>query len=83
MVLLQLFFLYLRSTVRVGEHKKSNPGRDCSDTDCNLGHQDFAVEKITPHPSYNSPETDIKFANDIALVRLKGKIKANSKCGIT
>lgn len=70
---------YYRSKIRLGEHTISNDGPDCSPTDksdCNLGTQDFDIEKVIVHPSYNAPEV---FQNDIALVKLKGKIDANSK----
>ena len=66
----------------MGEHKISNAGLDCNDfdtTDCNAGHQDFDIEELIIHPSYNSPEV---FRNDIALIRIKGKINLNSKCRI-
>ena len=71
--------MYFRSKIRLGEHTISHAGPDCSsssDKDCNAGNQDFEVEKVVTHPSYNSPEI---FQNDIALVKIKQKIIPNSK----
>lgn len=80
MIIICIFMF--RSKVRVGEHKISNVGPDCNaidKTNCNAGHQDFDIEELIIHPSYNSPEV---FRNDIALIRIKGKINFNSKCRI-
>ena len=78
-----IIFLYsksqnFRKTVRLGEHKVSHTGKDCSPRnrfDCNLGHQDFEIENITVHPDYNF--RTIK--NDIAIIQLNRKITPNCK----
>ncbi|XP_053680892.1 CLIP domain-containing serine protease B9 [Anopheles nili] len=38
-----------------------------TDTRCSARFQDFAIERILPHESYDSP----KYANDIALIKLR------------
>ena len=72
-------FLYFRTKIRAGEHKISNQGPDCSNETppvCNVGVQDFDVEKILYHPDYNSPNV---FQNDIAIVKLDRKVSRNGK----
>lgn len=67
-------FIY-RSKVRLGEHKLSTDP-DCSDTLCNDSPQDFDIEEIIFHESYNSPQV---FRNDIALLRLSGPVNQTGK----
>ena len=70
--------MHFRSKIRVGEYTISNSGKDCSSVNrfrCNSGHQDFEIEKIIPHPEYNS--TTAK--KDIAIIKLKNKIIQNGK----
>ena len=76
------FYILSRTKIRVGEHKISNEGRDCDNNSpphqtCNLGVQDFDVERILWHPEYNSPNI---FQNDIAIVKLDRKVSRNGKC---
>jgi len=63
--------------VRVGEHDITKD-IDCapfSTIDCNReGVQDFDVEKLIIHESYNSPNV---FQNDIAIIKLNKKIVRN------
>ena len=64
--------------IRLGEHKISNVGKDCSPRnrfECNLGHQDFEIEKIVIHPDYMFKAVK----NDIAIIRLNKKVTKNSK----
>ena len=66
-----------RSQIRLGEHDIKHPNPDCNTkcaSMCNKGVQDFAVEKVTFHPDYNSPD---KFRNDIAVIKLKEKVVEN------
>ena len=44
--------------------------------DCNAGEQDFEIEDVIHHPSYNSPHI---YKNDIAIIKLKGKIAENGR----
>ena len=44
--------------------------------DCNVGVQDFDIENVVHHPSYNSPHI---YRNDIAIIKLKGKVVENGK----
>ena len=79
----------LSSKVRLGEHTISHSGPDCTlaydpsakkmvpnPKDCNAGVQDFDIENIIQHPSYNSPHI---YKNDIAVIKLKGKIVENGQ----
>jgi hypothetical protein len=73
--------LLLRSKIRLGEHERNNDGQDCGTNNlgqdiCNAGVQDFDVEKIISHPNYNSP---FLFQNDIAIVKIKGRVELNGK----
>ena len=76
-----------RSKIRFGEHTISDDGPDCgqiwdwktqkkvSDPNhCNAGVQDFDVDKIVFHQSYNKPDV---YKNDIAIIKLKGRIDEN------
>ncbi|KAJ8960286.1 hypothetical protein NQ318_004011 [Aromia moschata] len=51
--------------VRVGEYDTSSE-KDCEDDTCNPPVQDLIIEKIIPHPQYNTTF----YANDIALLRV-------------
>ena len=68
-----------RTHIRLGEHDKTNTLKACdpkSSLDCNENVQDFIVEKIIVHPSYNKPH---HHRNDIAVVKLKTEINENGK----
>ena len=73
----------LRTKIRIGEHEIKNEmyaTKDCTgyygDT-CNEGHQDFDIENVLIHPGYKGKRNFFK--NDIALIRLKTKVKMNGK----
>ena len=75
------FSVSKRSKVRLGEHDLKNKNPDCQKLKngkdiCNKEVQDFEVDKVTYHPDYNSPTT---FRNDIAVIKLKGKVVENGK----
>lgn len=64
---------YKVDSVRLGEYDL-NKDIDCQDdidedvpNQCNPLPQDIPVDKLIPHPEYDTP----KFANDIGLIRLK------------
>ena len=64
--------------IRLGEHKVSHEGKDCSPRnpfDCNFGHQDFEIRNITVHSDYNFKTVK----NDIAIIRLQKEVALNSK----
>ncbi|XP_011501683.1 PREDICTED: serine protease easter-like isoform X2 [Ceratosolen solmsi marchali] len=76
----QFNFRYLNFVgVRVGEHDLTKE-QDCEIYDngavhiCAEKYQDFEIEKIYPHPEYSS----ITLRNDIALVRIRGRINFKS-----
>lgn len=61
---------FLRIGIRVGEHNILTP-IDCTTLEngsekCNGPVQDVAVEKIIPHPNYDST----KLINDIGLIKV-------------
>lgn len=60
--------------VRLGEvdEEKEN---ECNDDGFCLQEEDFEIEKIIVHPNYNNP----RYANDIALIRLKQSTAASSE----
>ncbi|TRY72013.1 hypothetical protein TCAL_09603 [Tigriopus californicus] len=63
--------------IRVGEHdlgKDEDCDPDSFPKVCAEPVQDFNIEKIIPHESYNAPNP---FQNDIALIRLDGKVQFN------
>ena len=43
---------------------------------CNLGTQDYEIEDVIMHPSYDPYKL---YQHDIALIRLKQKVSKNSK----
>lgn len=61
---------YEVEAVRLGEYdRRTDP--DCrtvddDQEDCNAPIQDILVEKLIPHPKYNTP----RYANDVGLIRL-------------
>eukprot|EP00088_Acartia_fossae_P030555 TRINITY_DN31561_c0_g1_i5.p1 TRINITY_DN31561_c0_g1~~TRINITY_DN31561_c0_g1_i5.p1 ORF type:complete len:290 (-),score=23.10 TRINITY_DN31561_c0_g1_i5:43-912(-) len=56
------------STIRLGEHNLTNPGRDCGKKGlCADIPQNFEAEKILVHPKYNVPN---RYNNDIAIIKL-------------
>lgn len=58
------------SRIRLGEHNtETNP--DCENSFCNDFYEDFEPVEIIHHKDYNNP----KLRNDIALIRLKRKIR--------
>lgn len=62
---------FTRVSVRIGEYDLSKTN-DCVEVDendevCNPPVQNINVESIISHPNYNVP----KYANDIAIIRLK------------
>ena len=69
--------------MRLGEHTLSTT-LDCQFPDrennqqniCAEPVQDFDIEKVIFHPSYNSPNV---FQNDVALMRLSRDIVINGK----
>lgn len=48
---------------------------ECNDDGFCLQEEDFEIEKIIVHPNYNNP----RYANDIALIRLKQSTASSSK----
>ena len=69
----------IRTKIRLGEHTKSNSGKNCNPEDplgCNTNVQDIGVDKITVHPAYNLPHNH---RNDIAVVKLKTRIFESGK----
>lgn len=66
--------IFFRVHVRLGE-VDSTTEIDCDTTDntmCTI-EQDFEIDKIVAHPSYNNP----RYSNDIALIRLKESTAAS------
>lgn len=67
--------------VRVGEHDISTV-KDCEPSNgftpgyCAPPVQDFAIKKVIPHPGYvgTRPARNLELQNDIALIRIDGKI---------
>ena len=70
----------LRSKIRIGEHQRNHPGRDCvtvkGETRCSVGVQDIDVENIIYHPNYSRPN---RFLNDIAIVKITKEAEMNGK----
>jgi Trypsin len=60
--------------IRLGE-VDANQENECNDDGFCLQEEDFEVEKIIVHPNYNQP----RYANDIALLRLKQSTGSSSK----
>lgn len=48
---------------------------ECNDSNFCMQEEDFEIEKVTVHPNYNNP----RYANDIALIRLKQTTASSSK----
>ena len=74
----------VRFKVRIGEYEIKNEiteTKDCDDSGwfekCNRGHQDFDIANITVHPGYKGKRN--LFQHDIALIRLKAKVKKNGR----
>ena len=76
-----------RTKVRVGEHEINSeeliPSEDCEEhykyTFCNKIYQDYDIEtqdQVIIHPGYSPHKL---FINDIALIKLKTKVKRNGK----
>lgn len=63
-------FLFVRILVRLGEldAQTSNICSTSGNTLCTES-QDFEIENVVHHPSYDNP----KYSNDIALIRLRRK----------
>jgi Trypsin len=64
---------YEIAAVRLGEYDRS-ADPDCrtdeeNQQECNPPVQDILIEKLIPHPKYNTP----RYANDVGLVRLSDK----------
>lgn len=60
--------------IRLGEHDSVREN-ECNDDGFCTQEEDFEVEKIVVHPNYNNP----RYANDIALIRLKQSTAASSE----
>lgn len=70
-----LDIFYLRLLVRLGEldAKTSNICSTSGSTLCTES-QDFEIENVVHHPNYDNP----KYANDIALIRLRRKSNSSN-----
>ena len=75
----KILHFFPRITVRLGEHEIKNefsPEKDCNDNyfyeTCNKIYQDLEVEDVIINPKYRPRPVEI---NDIALIRLKTKVK--------
>ena len=74
--------IYFRTKIRVGEHEIKGEeliaSEDCEEhymyTFCNKVYQDMDIEDVIIHPGYSPQHL---FINDIALIRLKTKVKRN------
>ena len=81
MIQILFFICFLRTKVRLGEHEIKNeliPTKDCSDHfpyECNRIYEDFEIENVTIHPGYGGRRNFNQ--HDIALIRLKTKVKRN------
>lgn len=68
---------YCRIMVRLGELDVRTE-RDCNaDGSSCIEAQDFEIDKITAHSMYDTP----KYANDIALIRLKRMTNSSKEIG--
>lgn len=65
---------FCRTLIRLGE-VDGEQENECNDDGFCLQEEDFEIEKITVHANYNNP----RYANDIALVRLKESTGSSSK----
>ena len=72
----------IRTKVRLGEHEIKEdeliPKNDCVTTyltECNRVHQDIEIENVIIHPEYRGRRNLNK--HDIAIIRLKKKVKRN------
>lgn len=59
--------------MRLGE-VDANQQNECNESGVCMEEQDFEIENTIVHPSYNKP----RYANDIALVRLKQSTATSS-----
>lgn len=60
--------------IRLGDVDEEQDN-ECNDDGFCLQEEDFEIDKIIVHPNYNNP----RYANDIALIRLKQSTAASSK----
>jgi len=63
--------------VRLGEFDAEQEN-ECDEGGC-AQEEDFEIERIIVHPNYNNP----RYANDIALIRLKQSTVSSSKLSVT
>jgi hypothetical protein len=60
--------------VRLGE-VDGDQENECNDDGFCMQEEDFEIERIVVHPNYNNP----RYANDIALIRLKQSTASSRK----